>query len=109
MPTTPLSFKCSVTRRKVPAFLGTELSTELNMPIIAEVRVQASDTLRPQASASELSVRSTSIMALSVSMVTLDVMVMPSDGVPGMASWVDWAMALPPGINLIACIMRISE
>ena len=38
------------TRRKAPAFFGTHGATELNTPIMAEVRVQASDTFSPQAS-----------------------------------------------------------
>ena len=86
MPTTPSSLRLIAIRLKEPAFLGTELSMELNMPIIVDVLVHASETFKPQASASGLSVKSTSIVELFGEIFTLDVIVIPSFGVPGIAS-----------------------
>ena len=86
MPTTPSSLRLIAIRLKEPAFLGTELSMELNMPIIVDVLVHASETFKPQASASGFSVKSTSIVELFGEIFTLDVIVIPSFGVPGIAS-----------------------
>ena len=80
----------------------------LKIPIMAAVRAQASLRFRPHGMASGLSRRSTSISALSLSIFTPTVIVMPSGGVPRTGSWVLVARASPLGMRRMAAIIRCS-
>ena len=97
MPTTQFSRSFTFTRRKVPALWGMSGSIELKIPVMQLFMAHVRDSLTPAGRQSMLSVRSTSIIPASGSIVIATRIGMPSGAGPN-GSCIPSPTIVPAGI-----------